>query len=266
VKSFRIQHVAVTPRGFQVKTKRSGAHLLRIAFPPGRRRKGSGQLVEILHPKRENPARCNPAELLVLGNPKKNPAELLVLGNPSQGERAGELYEEFHQAKPGQFGEDQVLELDEEQPMPKHTAVLGDLKALGLDDREEYGDGHHLSSDEMVDGWRHCSRISFAERDVKLAADPSGGQLYCVGGDQELSSSDLEQMGAVRRGDEFLIGPAVFIVYNARKMNQGGSYDGYVHTFGERGGRRPTIYYDPEIERIILRGGSYRVEGVGIVN
>lgn len=59
---YRVEHVARAPQGFHVRTLAPGPksdHLIRVAFPPGRRRRGSGQLVEILHPPGENPTRCN---------------------------------------------------------------------------------------------------------------------------------------------------------------------------------------------------------------
>ena len=72
---FRIEHVAPKPRGWRVRTKRTGHHELRIAFPPGPRRTGSGKLLEILHPKGERNPECELAG--------KNPAELVIFGNPS---------------------------------------------------------------------------------------------------------------------------------------------------------------------------------------
>ena len=71
---FRIQHVAAKPRGWRVRTKTEGAHELRIAFPPGPRRTGSGKLLEILHPKGERNPKC--------GLAGKNPMELIIFGNP----------------------------------------------------------------------------------------------------------------------------------------------------------------------------------------
>lgn len=70
---FSVQHVARVPRGWRVRTKRVGrGHELRIAFPPGARRKGAGEVVEVLHPKGErNPCQLNPAELVIFGNPTK---------------------------------------------------------------------------------------------------------------------------------------------------------------------------------------------------
>jgi len=78
---YRVQHVATTPSGWRVRSIFSGSHVARIAFPPGRIRKGSGKLVELLHPKKERNPECparglNPSELLIFGlggNPRRNP-------------------------------------------------------------------------------------------------------------------------------------------------------------------------------------------------
>ncbi len=53
--TFQHEHVAKVPRGYKVRTVARGDHEIRVAFPPGRRVRGSGQLVEILHPAGENP-------------------------------------------------------------------------------------------------------------------------------------------------------------------------------------------------------------------
>jgi hypothetical protein len=70
---FRVQHIAAVPRGYKVRTVSRARHRVKIAFPPGRRVKGSGQVVEVLHPREENPC------------PVKNPAELVLMAaNPWQ--------------------------------------------------------------------------------------------------------------------------------------------------------------------------------------
>lgn len=77
----RAEHVAETPRGWKVRTITPGAdskHEVRIAFPPGRRKKGSGRVVEILHPAGEKNPKCALSE-----KARKNPGELLIFGNPS---------------------------------------------------------------------------------------------------------------------------------------------------------------------------------------
>lgn len=59
-----------------------GGHVIRIAFPPGRREQGSGHVVEILHPKHENPGVCSSATRAM------NPAELVLMGaNPTRSQR-----------------------------------------------------------------------------------------------------------------------------------------------------------------------------------
>jgi hypothetical protein len=72
---FRIEHVAKKPRGWRVRTVPSGKskHRVRVAFPPGPRVKGSGKVLEILHPRDERNPECriNPGELLIFGNPEK---------------------------------------------------------------------------------------------------------------------------------------------------------------------------------------------------
>jgi hypothetical protein len=276
---FSVQHVRTAPRGYKIRTKRVGTHELRIAFPRGRRHRGAGKLIEILHPSKENPSACLPRaassgrmnpgveELLIFGNPGSR-SQRASGGNPQRGAKAPRanpqpqaraLYEEFHQ-----MPAKEILEYDETQAMPKYSAVLGDLVAIGFDDRTEAGE--QLDSDRLASDWQKCTHISFAGGDVKLAADPDGGQLLCVGGDQELSESALREMGARQSGGRYALGPAYFIVYNARKAMNGGSFDGYCHKFAENGGRRPSIYYDARQRRMLIRGGSYSVKPEGIVN
>jgi hypothetical protein len=56
-KKFRHQDISMPGSGTRVRTIHAGAHELRIAFPKGARKKGSGKIVSILHPKSEkNPA------------------------------------------------------------------------------------------------------------------------------------------------------------------------------------------------------------------
>jgi hypothetical protein len=70
------QEVEPVPAGFHVRTVRAGSHQVRVAFPPGPRKKGSGIVVGVLHPRGENP--CPVAQ--------KNPSELLLMGaNPMRG-------------------------------------------------------------------------------------------------------------------------------------------------------------------------------------
>lgn len=50
-RKFRHEDVSEAPKGWKVRTvAHASGHKVRIAFPPGRRRKGAGQLVSVLHP------------------------------------------------------------------------------------------------------------------------------------------------------------------------------------------------------------------------
>jgi len=71
---FSVQHVAVTPAGWDVRTVKAGSHRVRVAFPPGQSTQDSGIPVQVLHPRSENPVCCkNPGELLIMGaNPLRN--------------------------------------------------------------------------------------------------------------------------------------------------------------------------------------------------
>jgi hypothetical protein len=77
----RTEHVQQTPRGWRVRTIVPGPqskHEVRIAFPPGPRKKGSGRVVEILHPAGESNPKCD-----ISKKARTNPGELLIFGNPS---------------------------------------------------------------------------------------------------------------------------------------------------------------------------------------
>jgi hypothetical protein len=49
-RKFRHQDIAAVPRGWKVRTVKEKGHDIRIAYPPGPRRKGAGRLISILHP------------------------------------------------------------------------------------------------------------------------------------------------------------------------------------------------------------------------
>jgi len=87
---FRHEDVATVPRGWKVRTvtQRTG-HQARIAFPPGPRRKGAGQLVSILHPQGENPGACREGGRLKAegSNPRGKPDVPAALDSDPQQRR-----------------------------------------------------------------------------------------------------------------------------------------------------------------------------------
>jgi hypothetical protein len=93
---YRHEDVSSVPKGWRVRTVSHEKHRVRVAFPPGRREKGAGRLVSILHPNGENPCglrSSNPQELLILGaNPPRrrmNPDKYRVVA-ASRWARPGE--------------------------------------------------------------------------------------------------------------------------------------------------------------------------------
>jgi nucleotide-binding universal stress UspA family protein len=84
---FRHEDVAAVPSGWKVRTVKAGSHRVRVAFPPGRKQKGSGRLVSVLHPLVGSNPCANPCSLRA-----SNPAELMVMSanNPPR-RRSSEL-------------------------------------------------------------------------------------------------------------------------------------------------------------------------------
>lgn len=60
------------------------------------------------------------------------------------------------------------------------------------------------------------------------------------------------------------LGSLEAVTYAARKGAEG--LVDYVHSFGEEGGRKPTLAADPRSRRLHIVGGDYDVQGRGIVD
>jgi hypothetical protein len=319
---YSIQHIATTPSGWHVRTVRAGAHRVRVAFPPGRRHKGSGIPIEVLHPRGENP-HClrNPAELLLMGaNPTtlerkkstrdratrirgarlKNPSpydalsvnEKLAFGrlglgkrqlrteaaiakarrkvadverfrnalpNPlpaldaPQAEHAQDLYEAFHETPSEKY----IVAEEPHIPAGDYTD-LGKLIALRVKPTPEGEAGH-------------VQEITFPEKNIRVISNSSGRQIYFAGDGQEQADSDL-RIFTDSEGGLIELGVCRSIVYQAAKWHQAvpasvrGEKVEWEHQFGEDGGYPPRLFYDRRKKRLLLEGGSYHVEGAGIVN
>jgi hypothetical protein len=123
---FRHEDVAAVPGGWKVRTVKAGSHRVRVAFPPGRKQKGSGRLVSVLHPLfGGNPCAnacsmraANPAELMVMSanhpprrrNPEARAAKtsqsLLKLADKAQRkgqEHLAEAYREMARKNPAEL-------------------------------------------------------------------------------------------------------------------------------------------------------------------
>jgi hypothetical protein len=243
--NYRVEHVATVPRGWRVRTRMMSTHMLRIAFPPGSRRKGTGKVIEILHPVNENP--CAMSTKLARQSATRQRAARIrgarLSKNPDSTDQAAQLYEKFHGRSPKE-----IMELQESDAQRKTYTAIGNLVELRID-----------AADGLVS-------IGFnGSDDVKVASAPGGRQLYLLGGNQNIDSQ-LGRFGSDTTKDFVLLGTARQITYRARKsMNDFQSID-YYHDLGEETGEPPVAFYDRMKRRIFLAGGRYRVEAPGIIN
>ena len=287
---FRHEDVATVPRGYRVRTVTSGTHQVRVAFPPGPRRKGAGKLVSIFHPMSENPKQCpNPkpesyllaAEKAAKEGQYERGKKLLIKGTKgmiadaekelkrrgprarSQNRRkrnqgAAKLYADFHGRAPHE-----VLTLQEALMASGDYTALGDMGSLWLEPVK--GEPSHWQPPD----------IEFEKSDkVKLATDAKGKQLYLVGGNQKLPLDYLEKHGVSTDKRFISLGEVYGISYLTAKSFDSFRDTEYAHEFGEKTRERPVAFYDAELKRIVLAGGAYSIAGVddalgaspGIVN
>lgn len=230
---YRTEHVAATPSGWKVRTVTRGTHLVRLAFPPGKRSKGAGKLIEILHPVNENPC-----AMPVAGSARRNPSS-------EDMEAAAHLSREFHGTEPRD-----VITLQESDVTRKTYTALGDLMELRI---------------RNVGGDYRTTKIWFTDDHVKVASSPNGKQLYLIGGNQNIDSH-LEQIGGDASKDFVELGQAIYISYATRKSIDDFKWTEYVHKLGEETSEPPIAFYNRLQRRIYLVGGRYTVEAPGIIN
>jgi hypothetical protein len=239
--NYRVEHVATVPQGWHVRTKMQATHMLRIAFPPGCRRRGAGKVVEIFHPVNENPCAMQAKR-----QTRERAARIRTarLSNPgSATESAAALYEQFHGQSPRE-----ILEMQESDAARHTYTALGDLREL------------------VIDAPAGKVKIGFDGSDaVKVASAPGGKQLYLIGGNQNLDSQ-LGRFGSDPGKDFVELGAATQITYRARKSMDNFQMVDYYHDLGEETNEPPFAFYDRLKRRIFLAGGRYRVEAPGIIN
>jgi hypothetical protein len=297
---FRTQHVASVPSGWQVRSKAAGEHTIVLAFPPGRRRKGSGRLIEILHPP-GNPAcqegSCNPST-------KKNIEELLIFGNPSRsgGTRPSKRRRKnaaMAGHKPGckcfackhargespSFKSQRRSRVGARHAVPLHRNPTETQQAVKLYEsfhgkdpkgiidahisaavRKEYA----VLGDLVAIGLDDC-RLSGAGLTNKWETCPhlkfEGTKLASSPNGKQLYvigvtnlDGSLRQFKVDASKDFIDLGSAAFVVYLARKVHGNFEPIDYVHKFGEKGGDQPTLFYDKLRKQLAFVGGSYFID------
>jgi len=101
-------------------------------------------------------------------------------------------------------------------------------------------------------------------RGVVLAASPSGGQLYLMGGDQEVDPEDfgIEETGK----DKVLLGAVDEITYLTAKALDDFELHDYFHELGEESGERPLLVYDRLNRMLELVDGHYSTRAEGLID
>jgi hypothetical protein len=214
----------------------------RLAF--GRLGLGKAQLQSASDIRR---ARAQVAEVTRLRNRLPNPGPGAVRSAESQDAR--ELASEFKHAPSDEY------QVYDEPHVPRgNYARLGDF--IGIAVKPD------LSQSAQV------QEILFPGREVLLIAGADGRQLYIVG-EQPLHEDEISVFTQAH-GDEVLLGEGRGISYRATKWHPQveDQYRGkkltYEHHFGEEGGAKPQVFYSRSMRRLLIRGGDYTVEGVGI--
>jgi len=161
---------------------------------------------------------------------------------PNQAQTAAELSEQFH-GRPVE----QVTQLSETVLERAQLAELGRLLELHV---LTFANGGYV--------------LPFDRKQVRVCASPDGGQLYLMGGDQDV---DLDSLGIEPLGkDEVPLGMLTAIVYHTAKGFHDFEPTDYIHEFGEEGGELPLLSFDRLNRALRISGGSYQVQPAGIID
>lgn len=161
----------------------------------------------------------------------------------NSGETAADLFEQFH-GTPSTGSKEHRREIEYRDKL----AELGKLRRLDI--YTSTGAAHELDFSGPV----------------ILCAEPTGRQLYILGGNQALDLDALDLGDGDAEKDHVYLGECAFVVYDTRKGFHNFERTEYGHEFGEEGGELPTLNYDRLNRLLYFTGGSYLVKPEGIVN
>jgi hypothetical protein len=293
---FRTEHLAQKPAGYRVRTVKRGSHEIRIGFPPGRRHKGSGKVLEILHPKSEKNSSC-----IVSQRAKSNPMELLIFGNPSSTaakratrDRAARIRSarlNGHKANCKCFackharGENPKKRIakratpsrrrrdrnpdETEQAVRLFEAFHGKEprgiveKQVSATVRKDYSACGPLLQLTTITPAGDKVEWDFTDDKVMLAAAPpppgqkKSRQLYCIGGNQDVSRS----LDASSLQKDFIdLGECTRVIYFAQKSINNFEPTEWDHKFGEQNGVKPQLMFDKLKKQLFFIGGDYFID------
>jgi hypothetical protein len=177
--------------------------------------------------------------------------------NPGNLADAEEMSSKFHGRDP-----EEIIDLLEPEKYHSNLTKLGNLRLLEV-----------VLPGDMESG--KVVPIQFAEdgdEQVELACTPDGQQLLLLAGDQTLDLEALEVPIDLQAKDYIEVGMVHSITYFTDKHHlEGPKYQKkgceYRHEFAEeKDGINPDLVYDTQNSRMMLTGGTYKVEERGIVN
>lgn len=289
---FEHKDVARVPRGYKVRTVRQADGTeVRVAFPPGRRRKGSGKVVSILHPKKNaRPEKEKTRQQVEAMQDKAVRFLRDVADKPDAADDIEDMSVEEYAAKKHIKIKNPARVLKSKRKHHMRKASRKNPDAPLREATDLYREFHGRSPSKVIEMQasdarrgtysalgelaelhfkapnRELIKLGFEGNHVKLASSPDGNQLYLIGGDQAMPEDLLKQFGVEGEKDFVDLGEAVSIVYVTRKRFDHFKVSAYVHKFGEEGGYRPEGFYNRLQRNIILAGGSYHIEAPGIIN
>jgi hypothetical protein len=155
--------------------------------------------------------------------------------NPDETQQAVKLFESFHGKDPKEISDKHVS-----AAMRMDYTALGDLEYL-----------------KVITPLGEHAQFNFEGDGVKLASSPDGKQLYCIGGNQNLSQClDKDSL----EKDFIDLGECSEVQYLARKIH--GSFEpvSWFHKFGEKTGALPHLAYDKLKKQLFFVGGEYFID------
>ena len=191
-----------------------------------------------------------------VGNGFAEVVESYVVGRADSETNARKVAEGFHGRKSRG-----VTDIGEEYRYPKNLAELGKLvELMVMDEERKYS----------VPIMFNRNRVN---ETVLVTSTSDREQIVFVGGDQKLDwKKVLRELDreAPPSGRQYVeLGEVYSIACFADKHHLEGPEEQkkgveYEHEFGEEGGYPPRLVYDTLNEKMMLVGGSYTVEDVGI--
>jgi hypothetical protein len=258
---YRHEDVSAVPSGWKVRTVKAGSHRVRVAFPPGRKQKGSGRLVSVLHP-------------LFGGNPcanacsmrAANPAELMVMSaNHPPRRRNPEAKAEKLRAH--------LLKYAEREERKGHADMAEAYRAIA---RQNPAELLIMGANPGVRALKRQARER-AERiraarihpnprvEVVAAPNPPTEEIVEEFTGREVEFMDVYNEPHMPRGRYAKLGPLVALYIKPAKggpVQRIGASEGVGHDYPKAwGGRPPLVVCDSSAKQIYFVDGNQDISG-----